>query len=533
MPSWSFPRFVAAALVSAAVLFGSVAHAQTAGQDTKIQVRLRDGSIIYADRVERQGPKILVVVPNFSTAPIELDASVVLCMGEACAPAAGAPGKAAATTGPPRFGMHGSNTIGGRLMPALLKAFSKSRFGADAEIDDGAKEGEKTIYLGGRESGEAKGIVDIAAHGSATAFDSLARGTASIGMASRPITGQEFARLTAAGFAAPTSIFALDGVAVIVNAQNPVAALSIDEIASIFSGEIRDWSQVGGPAGAIKIYAPAEESGTWDTFNTSVLSPRSRGLAPEAHRLESIDLLSDSVAQDANGIGFVGMAYVGNAKALGIRGQCGIVSKPSPFVVKTEQYPLTRRLFLYTNGTPPSPLVIDFLNFVLSSEAQPVIEDSGFVSQTIRSEPFEEQAQRLRTMLVTLSTKSNVQLREFVDKLRDATLTTTAFRFRSSSSDLDDKAQQDVRAVVAYLKDKKIDPSRVMLVGFTDAVGTTARNVSLSKGRAQSVGNAIAEAGFVIPQQNMMGFGPVSPLACNDDDAGRTLNRRVELWIKN
>jgi phosphate transport system substrate-binding protein len=532
MPSRWFPRFAAAAFICAAALLGSAAHAQTAGQEGKIQVRLRDGSIIYADRVEREGPKLLVTVPSFSTAPIELDASVVLCTGEACEPKPTEAGQAVAAAGPPRFGIHGSNTVGARLMPALLNAFSKSRFRADAEIDEGEGEDEKTVYLGGREGGEPKGIVDLEAHGSATAFVSIATGTASIGMASRPIKGDEFARLTAAGFANPTSIIALDGVAVIVNAQNSVGTLTIEEIASIFSGEIRDWAQLGGPPGPINVYARDDKSGTWDTFNEVVLSPSSRTLASQAQRFRSSDLLSDTVAQDVNGIGFVGMAYVGSTKALGIRGRCGIVTRPSSFFVKTGQYPLSRRLFLYTNGTPPSPLALDFLNFALSGEAQAVVEQSGFVSKTMGIEPSEEQAQRLTTMFMTSPPNAGVQIRSFVDRMSDASLTSTAFRFRTSSSELNDQALQDVRRVVAYLKERKIDSSRVRLVGFTDAVGTTSRNVALSKGRARAVGDAIADAGFKVPPQNILGFGPISPLACNDDEAGKTMNRRVELWIR-
>jgi phosphate transport system substrate-binding protein len=532
MPSRWFPRVAAAAFICAAALLGSAAQAQTAGQEGKIQVRLRDGSIIYADKVEREGPKLLVTVPSFSTAPIELDASVVVCTGEACEPKPAEPGQAVAAEGPPRFGIHGSNTIGARLMPALLNAFSKSRFRADAEIDEGEGEDEKTVYLGGREAGQPKGIVDLEAHGSATAFVSIAAGTASIGMSSRPIKGDEFAHLTAAGFANPTSIIALDGIAVIVNAQNPVGTLTLDEIASIFSGEISDWGQLGGTPGPINVYARDDKSGTFDTFNEIVLAPGGRPLSARSQRFRSSDLLSDTVAQDVQGIGFVGMAYVGSTKALGIRGRCGIVTRPSPFLIKTGQYPLSRRLYLYTNGTPPSPLALDFLNFALSGEAQAVIEQSGFVSKTMGIEPSEDQAQRLTTMFMTAPPNAGAQIRSFVERMGDAALTSTAFRFRTSSSDLDDQALQDVRRVVAYLKERKIDANRVRLLGFTDAVGTTSRNVALSKGRARAVGDAIAEAGFRVPPQNILGFGPISPLACNDNEAGKTMNRRVELWVR-
>ena len=533
--------FVGGAAYSLALL--APASAQETKNDVpvppgKTEVHMKDGSVIFADRVEKRGDKIVITAPTLGANPIEMDAAGVTCFGAACK--TGTDTLRSSDNGggaAPHFGVHGSNTIGARLMPLLLKAFSDKTYGIEAETDEG-KPDEQTVYLGGRDAKDLKAVVDLATHGSATAFVDLVAATATIGMASRRIKDDEAQKLVVAGFSDPTSpgnehVLALDGIAVIVNPDNPVSALSIDDVAGIFSGEIRDWSQLGGPAGPIKINARDDKSGTWDTFNSLVLSRKSKTLATDAQRFESSESLSDAVAQDVHGIGFIGLAYVGNAKAVAIKGKCGIVSKPTQFLVKAEQYPLTRRLFLYTKGEPSDAVAKDFLHFALSDQAQPVISDAGFVPQTVEDETFDQQGQRLATMLISPGRVPSAASRAFVDEVRSAKLISTSFRFNQNSSDLDNKALQDVKRIIDYLHDQKIDGSRLRLIGFTDADGSFFANVKLSQNRALAVAQALVNAGYPLSQQSVIGLGPTSPVACNDDDTGKSINRRVEIWIRN
>ena len=112
-------------------------------------------------------------------------------------------------------------------------------------------------------------------------------------------------------------VIALDGLAIVVNKANRVEALSIDQIMGIYTGKITDWSQVGGTPGAIALVARNEGSGTTDTFSYLVLN--GTPISPRVKRIEDSRELSDTVAKTPNSIGFVGMSYVGNAKALSIR----------------------------------------------------------------------------------------------------------------------------------------------------------------------------------------------------------------------
>ncbi len=106
--------------------------------------------------------------------------------------------------------------------------------------------------------------IEIAAHGSANAFTSLAQETCDIGMSSRRINPDEVAKLATLGnmtSAADEHILGLDGIAVIVNPSNRINELRKDEIRRIFTGDITDWSQVGSFHGLIKIYAKRRSVG--------------------------------------------------------------------------------------------------------------------------------------------------------------------------------------------------------------------------------------------------------------------------------
>src|SRR5262249_25648058 len=116
--------------------------------------------------------------------------------------------------------------------------------------------------------------IEIHAHGSATAFTDLLENKSDIGLSSRRIKPEETKTLSALGdMSSPACehILALDGIAVIVNRDNPVQSLSREQVAKIFSGEITSWTQVLINRGKIKVYARDDKSGTFDSFKSLVL----------------------------------------------------------------------------------------------------------------------------------------------------------------------------------------------------------------------------------------------------------------------
>ncbi|MFY9989453.1 MAG: phosphate ABC transporter substrate-binding protein, partial [Rhodoplanes sp.] len=316
------------------------------------RITTKDGNVIVGD-IESLKDNFYTIrtpygamrVPAQSVDRIE-PAETAAAPASGAGPGASSPAPSAAATTSGALRLAGSNTIGAELAPRLLEAYAKRNGSGDFEWRG---EGEDHSLVARGQGGEF--AADVSSHGSGTAPVQLAAGKADIGMMSRPIAAKEVAQLATIGFGKADTpgqehVVALDGVVVLVNKANPVTQLSLADIQGLFSGAITDWSQVGGKPGPVHVYARDDKSGTYDTFKALVL--KDKKLTGSAKRYEDSKELSDDVANDENGIGFVGFAYVRNARALAIGTECGLAYEPKEYAVKTEEYPLARRLFLYT-----------------------------------------------------------------------------------------------------------------------------------------------------------------------------------------
>ena len=259
----------------------------------------------------------------------------------------------------------GSNTIGENLGPQLAEAYLRVHGATDVYVKDGNGPDVKAVF--GVLPGSSDPVeIDIAAHGSATAFTSLGDGSCDIGMASRRVKSDEAAKLAALGTmtdAANEHILGLDGIAIIVNPHNPLNEISKDKLQRIFAGQDDRWKS----GAVINVYAGDDRSGTYDTFKSLVLA--SKPLAKTAKRFEDSSALSDAVANDPNGIGFIGLPYIRNAKALAVSDTGIAPLLPTPLTVATEDYALSRRLYLYTPANSDNQRVRDFVEFATSRPA--------------------------------------------------------------------------------------------------------------------------------------------------------------------
>ena len=407
----------------------------------------------------------------------------------------------------------GSNTIGSSLAPKLAAAFLKSR--GDDPVSVSVAENQVDFRVDGNHAGYREEIT-IAAHKSQEAFDGLAKGIADIGMASRPIKDAEIELLRTLGdMTAPDSehVIGLDGIAIIVSPSNPVTRLTTDQIGAAFSGIVHDWSNLGAPPGPIHVYSRPDGSGTYEIFKSKILGDTAL-LRADATRIEDSHKLSLAVAADSSGIGFIGLPYVGTAKALPIAAVGRTYLAPTPFTVATENYYLARRLYLYTGEHVTNPQVSAFVAFALSQAGQAIVENTGFIPLTVRPEaadPPAEASARFRYLI-----KGTLRL-------------STTFRFATGAAKLDSRAVQDTYNLSDFLSSSHIDASRVLLVGFTDDQGDSRMNLALAKQRAASVASALSTRNLQGLQQ--FGFGAEMPVANNATEDGRRLNRRVEVYV--
>ena len=246
-----------------------------------------------------------------------------------------------------RIVIKGSDTLGAKLVPQLAEAFK-------AEHKDASFE--------------------IAAEGSTTGIAALIDGTANIGMSSRRTKPTEISAASAKGLTLKPTVVAFDGIAVIVNAGNPVKGLTKQQVEKIFTGDITDWSAVGGTAGKISIYTRNTSSGTYSDFKE--LAMKKRDYAGSAQKMAGNEQIAAEVGKNAGGIGYVGLAYIkaGGLKALPVEGIA-----PSQATVRSKEYPFSRPTFYYTNGEPAGE-VKEFVDFTLSAKGQAIVSQVGFAT---------------------------------------------------------------------------------------------------------------------------------------------------------
>ncbi len=410
------------------------------------------------------------------------------------------------------FRLHGSNTIGEKLAPLLLEGFLKKQNVNNYTWTRHSPLDQVLNYS----VGEKQYAIELKAHGSSTAFSALKAEIADIGMSSRRIKNSEVEQLTnTAGHLNKLGnehIIGLDGLAVIVNQNNSVKRLSSETLAKIFSGEINNWSQVGGAAIPIELFARDQFSGTWDTFKNLVLKKYNKTLSQQAKRLESSSELSTLVSQSEAAIGFIGLNYVLHNKAIAISEskETGAIY-PTRFTIGTEDYALSRRLYFYT-PTTASNLVKDFAQYALSTQGQQVVANAGLVSQNIKLEQVYPLSQAPK---------------KYQQYAREAKRLSLNFRFAYATKELDNKGKRDLIRLVEFMEEHP--NRRIVLMGFSDSVGAQVKNNSLSYKRAKSVELALTSRG--LPVFAVEALGEALPIANNNTEDGRKRNRRVEVWL--
>ena len=240
----------------------------------------------------------------------------------------------------------GSDTLGAKLVPQLAEQFKAQHPGT---------------------------TFDIAAEGSTTGIAAIIDGTAQIGMSSRRAKPAEIAAASAKGVNMKPTIVAYDGIAVIVNSANPIKSLTKKQVEQIFTGEVSDWSAVGGSGGKISIYTRNTSSGTYSDFKE--LAMKKRDYASGSQKMAGNEQIAAEVGKNPNGIGYVGLAYTkaGGLKVMPIDG-----ALPSVDAVHAKTYPYARPTFYYTNGQPGG-LAKEFLDFTVGPAGQKIVQQVGFV----------------------------------------------------------------------------------------------------------------------------------------------------------
>ena len=221
--------------------------------------------------------------------------------------------------------------------------------------------------------------MSISGGGTGNGIKALIDKTTNIAMASREIKKSEVDQAKAKGVNPFEVTVALDCIVPMVHPTNFVENLTFEQLKKIYTGAITNWKDVGGPDAPIAVIGRDSSSGTYGTWQEMVVEKgdgeqKSR-VTPRAQVTASSGAMLTTVAGNKFAIGYDGIGYVDNTvRAVKVEGiGASVVS------AKDGTYPLSRKLYMYTDGSPAGN-VKSFIDYLLSADGQKIVSDTGFVS---------------------------------------------------------------------------------------------------------------------------------------------------------
>ncbi|MCA0899277.1 substrate-binding domain-containing protein [Microbulbifer agarilyticus] len=409
------------------------------------------------------------------------------------------------------FRMTGSNTFGADLAPALVKQYLHSLGATDIR-----QRGQGEKHWIDAHLQHERVVVPIVALGSSTGFKALNGDSADIAMASRRVKAKEVEMLARLGdftSAQAEHVIGLDALVITVHKDNPIKRLSLAQLAQIYTGEIRNWAQLGGDDQPIRPLHRDIESGTRSTFDSEVFGG-SRPAKPFVYEVSGNQEMRDLVVRNPAAIGYLPFADATGLPKVAIKSGELAAVVPNRGIIATEDFPLTRRLYLYRNPGRFNPQVDAFLHFAESHAGQRIVEDIGFINLTpvaLQMAPFANAPENYRTLMENGSRLS------------------ISFRFANGSTELDNRALRDLHRLRDYMSEEENRDLSLTLVGFSDRKSSETISDLISRFRALKVQGALLRD-HQMGDSQIMSVGAFAPLTA-DSEQGPVKNSRVEVWI--
>lgn len=218
--------------------------------------------------------------------------------------------------------------------------------------------------------------------GSGTGISALINGTTDVAASSREMKSKEMDEAKAAGNEPVENLVGLDGIAIAVHPENPIAELTMAQLKDIFTGKKTNWKDFGGPDSQISIYSRESSSGTYQFFQEHVLSKEN--YAATAKLMPATSAIVEGCASEKTAIGYIGLGYAAEAgskiKVIAVK-----ADDASPAVMATEAtvkdktYAIARGLYLYSKSSSPEA-VKSFLSFCISAEGQKILTETGYIT---------------------------------------------------------------------------------------------------------------------------------------------------------
>lgn len=414
-----------------------------------------------------------------------------------------------------RLRVHGSNTLGDRLMPALVESWLKSM--GYSQIRRVDVSGSMTEVHAVRD--DMPLIVEIGKRGSAAGMQALIRGDSELAMLARaPTAAEQAAGWQLGELTSPDQQFvlALNGAQAVVAQANPVKTLSLAQLRAVLAGEVRDWTQLGGRGGEVQVMCGPATGGLNDYLAFRV----TQGAAIKGctRRFPTLAEAARAAANNPQALAVVELVTpvppAGRALAIA---DGGIPVAPTATNLRSEDYPLVQRYSVY-GGQMMSALGRSLAMYLISPPAQRVVARQGLVAMTLPKAPTED-----------APSAGPPPYREAVAGAKRLPLT-VRFNLRSLSGMFEGGSAQDLERLIAFMQLPQNRGRTLAVVGFANADPANKLYPTIaSNDRADIIAGYLGQRGIVV--QRARGLGAIRPLVGEGDAKARERNERVEIWM--
>ncbi len=508
MKPWSF----GAAMFIAALFLSPSGPA--AAQD--VTLSSADGTMVISGDLIAYDGEYLRLETEFG--PLTLDARGLDCEGPGCPLLTGAIVESV---------IEGTPVIIEQLLPSILGAFARAQ---GLTLTQTNNDDELLFDLGDPTRAAPVMRMRLRPTSGDDGLMALVSGEADLALTLTPLGGPDF-RLHVVALDAFVPTTALDAVA---------GAIDMQALLDVLRGTTRNWMALGGPDVPIELHLRNREAGEQHALGARLLELGVEAMSDSAQRHGASAALAEAVARDPLALGMMLRSAATGLRVLPLIGECGIALDADPFALKSGTYPLVQPVFAVQRRQRLPLRLRQLLDFFGEPEATAAIRRAGFVEPRPTPLPPEAQGPRLVDTLLAEDLADDLalldELRRVAALIRSARQLSVAFRFEPGTSVIDAASQARIRTLARAIEAGAHDDHEVILVGFTDSQGEPDRNRRLALSRAEAVRRELLEAAPLRDAERVplsaQGFGPILPVACNDAPWGRSLNRRVEVWLR-
>ncbi len=504
------------------------ADTQIAEVSNVVVLRSGDGTFFEGELQDYDGTNYIL---KTSVGVLTIRGEFVQCEGEACP-----------ETGPvvARFTIASPEDEGEAFIGEALARFTNEK---SLNLTRSIGGEGNTQYLIGDNSGALIADITVVAANDKASIEDLFSNVAAFALTREAFSAETVAQVT--GMAVPdineflsSRPIALDALVAHINPANRVNSISITQMGDILSGRITNWADIGGDNLPITVHAMEPESNLAQVVARDILGPRGLRLRANGIIHTSLDEMGKTIANDLSGFTVSYRSVAHQTKITSTRNVCNMFSSANNFSLQTGEYPLTSTWNLYTlNNHEISDIARSVADYLVSDQGQAAAETVGLVGLAIDRQPMSAQGERLLSAMLAegLNNQGVNAYRNYLAEVSTATRLSTTLRFLTGSSTLDARGIADVRRISNLVSSGALEGDNLMIIGFSDSVGNFGGNINLSRNRAGVVKGLLLQDNIGRLQNEdilAFGFGPVAPVGCNTSVEGKSLNRRVEVWIR-